>query len=297
MRYAIISDIHANGCALDAVRADADKCNIDSYWCLGDIVGYGPEPDRCIRFLHEQIDPQHWVLGNHDAALTGLIPVDEFNTEARDVIYKHRTLLQHADNQLLWHWCQEQMIDTRMLPKVEAHGDMLYVFVHACLVPNQYILCYLYPWRTTLIRWNGLEPLRRYLQDGMRACLLFGHTHIPTFCEMVDLPGNRAENRLRSIIYNQPVPLDGRLMALNPGSVGQPRDGDRRAAYAIIDTKQHTVEFRRVTYPFDLVQAHMQQEGYPASLREHLSKAGNPLDEDDLVQVYQRTVYGLEVIV
>lgn len=301
MRYAVVSDIHANWAALEAVYDDARKQSVGNFWCLGDIVGYGPDPVLCVRFLREQVQMDRWVLGNHDAGLIGLITTEDFNAEATEVLAKHHALFQAPDNQELWRWCQEHMTDARTQPHAMSYGDVVYVLVHACLAPNQYVgrttLSYLYPWETTWIRRYGLDPLRDgHLQEGKRGCLLHGHTHMPTFSDVVVAPGKRQSSRLRSIVYNQPLPLDGHLMVINPGSVGQPRDGDRRAAYAIIDTDASSVEFRRVTYDFRLTQAGMQRENYPITLCERLSVAGSLADSDLLARVYRRTEDGLEAI-
>lgn len=297
MRYAIVSDIHANWAALNAVIQDATAAQIDAFWCLGDVVGYGPHPEECVHFLHDRVDHNQWVIGNHDAGLIGLMTTADFSAEARAMLEIHRAILQHPTNQGLWEWCQAQMTEVRTNPRSSVHGDIKFVLVHACLTPDHYVgrtsASYLYPWNSLLLRWNGLDPLRdTHLEENGCACMLYGHTHIPTFAEVM----TRRRISLRSIRYNHPLPLNGQLLAINPGSVGQPRDGDQRAAYAIIDTDDHTVEFRRVAYDLTQLLQLMADRAYPHTLYERLRLAGNPADHQSLAEVYQRTVDGLEAI-
>ncbi len=301
MRYALISDIHANAPALIAVQDDiawqAEEYNqpIDAYWCLGDVIGYGPYASECVQFIQQSDKPLHWLVGNHDAGLVGIMSTQDFNQEARTVLARHRSILeQHGQ----WQWCQEHFATVHLPPQKEQHGDMCYVFTHACLVQNEYIgrssSSYLRPWEPLLLEWNGFNYLREsYLGTSQRACMIFGHTHFPTFAKA---ERERKGVQLRSIRYNQALPLGDDLTAINPGSVGQPRDGDRRAAYAILDTDAHTVEFRRVAYDYTQTLTLMEDESYPERLCQLLINAGGSQDLDNLAQVYRKTSKGLEVV-
>jgi len=301
MRYALLADIHANWPALEAVLEDAAKNSVDAYWCLGDVVGYGPNPVECVRFLREEVHPDRWVMGNHDAGLVGLVDFEtEFNPYARHVIQAHQSSLQQSEN--LWNWCKEYFIEERGHPRVEMHDETNCVFVHACLKPGffigRFITSYLYPWEPALLNWNGLDILAdEYRSVSGRAYLFYGHTHFPTYYGAENRGTQRDGYHLRSIKYAKPLPLGDGIVAVNPGSVGQPRDGDRRAAYAIVDTEAHTVEFRRVAYPVETVQEAMKREGYPDELVAMLwNAAGGPEDLELFATVYRRPKWDLEAV-
>jgi predicted phosphodiesterase len=245
--------------------------------------------------------PNSWVIGNHDAGLVQLTPTTDFNADARHATSLHQSQIQANDE--LWKWCQAAFHeDIHILPQSDTYENVVYVRTHACLKPGEYFgrtqMSYLVPWESTRLRWNGFDPLRdTYLGERQSAYLLYGHTHFPTFCELSIDAERTTERRLRPIVYGSPQRLGEGLVAINPGSVGQPRDGDRRAAYAIVDTAEHTVEFRRVEYRNTAVLIALRSGGYPIRLQELIVDAGFGRAEADLFQkVYRPVPSRLEVV-
>ncbi len=240
MRYLVISDIHANQAALSAVLADAGS--FDSVWCLGDLVGYGPDPNECIERLQDL--PHFSLAGNHDWAALGKLDIRSFNNDAR----------------ISSEWTQQQLSagGREYLESLPTRFEQdQFTLVHAS--PRQPVWEYV------------LDPLiaqRNYAYFDTPYCLM-GHTHIPVvFCQFDSNPVG-----CKTFVppFNGPVHLEveGRLM-LNPGSVGQPRDGNPDASYAILDTDTMTWEHRRVPYPIEITQERMRARDLPPRLIERL---------------------------
>jgi predicted phosphodiesterase len=231
MRTLIISDIHANLIALEAVLADAVP--YDATWCLGDLVGYGPNPNECIERI-TQLPNLQCVLGNHDAAAVGIIEVDAFNPEAR------KTVL----------WMQEKLTPTNKeyLKNLPERVNLEYI---------------------TLVHGSPYRPIWEYLLDTRTATISFeffdtpycfvGHTHLPV---LYHLPDDRQTAQLIVPEHVSQMTLAPRAI-LNPGSVGQPRDRDPRAAYAILDLTNYTWEWHRIEYDIKSVQDLMRIEKLP----------------------------------
>jgi len=241
MRIAVLSDIHSNLPALEAVQSDLPE--IDQVWVLGDIVGYGPQPNEVISSL--QAMGARSVLGNHDGAAIGMVDPAYFNPDARSAI--EWTAREIDDN-------SRSYIAT--LPEVRRDGDL--TAVHGS--PRDPIWEY--------ITSNGIAAANFGAFDT-RLCL-FGHTHVPVAFRLVDgaieaLPG----------LPGDVVALDGARALLNPGSVGQPRDGLPDAAYAILELRDEpgndTISFHRVRYEIDRTQRLMREATLPARLVERLS--------------------------
>jgi predicted phosphodiesterase len=241
MRYLVISDIHANEAALSAVLADAGS--FDFVWCLGDLVGYGPDPNQCIEQLREL--PHFSLAGNHDWAALGKLDTTSFNSDARVASVWTQAELTPANREYL-----------QALPT----NDVKEQFTLAHASPRQPVWEYV------------LDPLiaqRNFAYFDTPYCLV-GHTHIPIiFCSRGEGLGS-----CTTLVppYNGPVHLEieGRLI-LNPGSVGQPRDGNPNASYAILDTHAMTWEHRRVSYPIEITQERMRARGLPPRLIERLA--------------------------
>lgn len=229
MRVLVISDIHANANALDSVLAAAGT--VDATWCLGDLVGYGPDPNECVARLKAL--PQLVCLqGNHDAAAIGELELDGFNGEARASI----------------EWLREQLNSESLAflkglePRTEANGVTL---AHAS--PRQPVLEYL------LDTYSAAENFAYFSTDF---CLV-GHTHVPVLFFL-----NSEGVRMQIPNPNSALTLERRCIA-NPGSVGQPRDRDPRAAYAIFDDQTHIWDYQRVEYDVVGVQERMRTAGLP----------------------------------
>ncbi len=237
MRIAVLSDIHSNLAALDAVLAAAGP--VDGIWQLGDIVGYGPEPDAVVARLREV--GAIGVRGNHDAAACGGSEIDWFNPDAKRAMEWTRAAIS-ADSVA---WLQT-------LPdRLSVSG-------------------------ADLVHGSPREPLWEYVTSVplARANLavlehpigLHGHTHIPV--AFIEDDGRVGVVRP---LDGSELELRGRRALLNPGSVGQPRDGDPRAAYALVDPEAGSISWHRTAYDVGTVQAAMRAAGLPESVAARLS--------------------------
>jgi len=237
MKALIISDIHANLTALEAVLKDAG--HYDTTWMLGDVVGYGPDPNECIARLKELPD-LICLLGNHDAATLGLIDTAAFNRSASLAIQWTKDTISPANLSYL-----------DSLPKIARHGDI--TLAHGS--PRQPIWEYLLDIRTATENFGYFETSYCFV----------GHTHLPTIYHLPE------ERNVAELIVPEPghsISLSPRSI-VNPGSVGQPRGHDSRASYAIFDFETNTIEHHRVGYDIGSVQNRMRKAGLP---RRHITR-------------------------
>jgi diadenosine tetraphosphatase ApaH/serine/threonine PP2A family protein phosphatase len=232
MRVLVISDIHANLTALTAVLADAGA--VDETWCLGDVVGYGPDPNEVVECLRS-LPNLTCMLGNHDVAVLGQMNFSVFNNDARrSLIWQQKTISPENQKYL------------ESLPKAtRINGNV------------------------SLAHGSPRDPVWEYILNTLIARLNFeafetpycfvGHSHIQCLFRL-DMERDR-------VILD--VPLPGEVVRLtprailNPGSVGQPRDRDPRSAYAIFDPEAETWEPHRVEYDFEAVQERIREFGLP----------------------------------
>jgi len=237
MRILIVSDIHANLHAFDAVLESAGA--FDKIWCLGDVVGYGPDPNECIRRL--QGFSHVCIAGNHDWAALGRLNLDEFNTDA----------------QISAQWTQQELTAEsksylESLPeKVTEEGF-------------------------TLVHGSPREPIWEYIifpaiAKPQFACFdtdvcFVGHTHAPIIFSYYKDGDGPEVCEASGLPVEEKLLLGHERQIINPGSVGQPRDGDARAAYAILDTEKGELEHFRIAYPIKLVQKLMTERGLPSRL-------------------------------
>jgi predicted phosphodiesterase len=236
VRIAVLSDIHSNLIALDAVLTQIGS--VDAVWHLGDVVGYGPEPDAVVDRL-AALDATG-VRGNHDAAAAGGDEIDWFNPDARAAMEWTRTAISETTRA----WLDG-------LPPRRVEADF------------------------TLVHGSPRDPIWEYVTSAAlaRAGLsaistehgLHGHTHIPIAFTQVD-------GRMRTLAprAGNTVALGEGRTLLNPGSVGQPRDGDPRASYMVIDSDARTATWGRVAYDIDAVVAKMRAAGLPIRLADRL---------------------------
>ena len=232
MRILVISDIHANYTALEAVLNDAGP--VDETWCLGDLVGYGPDPNVVVEMVRD-IPNLTCILGNHDVAVIGKIPLEAFNGDARRVLMYHEKVLNADNTDFL-----------RALPsnlKVRGQASI----VHGS--PRDSV------WEYIL---NTLSARLNFDHFTTPWCFV-GHSHIQC---MFQLDESKDRVSLAQTQHGEHIHLQPRMI-LNPGSVGQPRDRDPRAAYAIYDTDGHFWEPRRVAYNVAEVQERIRQAGLP----------------------------------
>jgi predicted phosphodiesterase len=241
MRYLIISDIHANLAAFETVLKSAGE--FDKIWCLGDLVGYGPDPNQCIEQLKEY--DHLCVAGNHDWAALDRLDLAEFNAEAQQSARWTQEQLTPANRAFL------ENLPTTLIEKG-------FTLVHGS--PRQPVWEYvLYP--------SVAAP--NFDHFGTPYCLV-GHTHVPVVFELVDQEfGEYCE--LIQPRLDSPIPLEERRIILNPGSVGQPRDSNPLASFAVLDLDHLTIEYRRVPYPIAETQRLMTRAGLPERLITRLS--------------------------
>ncbi len=236
MRYAILSDIHANYDALEAVLKELEKENIDEYVCVGDIVGYGAEPDRCVDRIKKLVVA--CVAGNHDFATIEKTNIEFFNTYAKEATLWTRNKLSEEDKQYL-----------KDLKLVEDVGD--FTVVHGTLYAPA-LFDYI---QTTFDAYLSLQVLKSNL------CFV-GHSHVPISFFLDD-----------AVTYSVEPEIDlkpGVKAIINVGSVGQPRDDNPKAAYAIYDTEQSKVWVRRAEYDIEAAAKKIMDAGLPEILGERL---------------------------
>ena len=244
MRYLIFSDIHANITALDTVL-EASKGQWDQAVCLGDIVGYGPDPNEAVDRICELGCVT--IRGNHDKAIAGLTQAEEFNPVARTAVLWSRERLTAENLEFLSQLRQGPVfVDGFCIVHGSIHDEDEYVFV-----PPQ-----------------AIEELR----IAPTPLTFFGHTHRQGgFMQRgAGLGVINFDPSPRNFIGSLPIE-EGATYLLNPGSIGQPRDGDPRAAYAIADLDQKKVEFWRVPYDIAAVQNRMFEALLPEPLILRLS--------------------------
>lgn len=242
MRYAVFSDVHANLEALEAFIEHAARRRVDRYMCLGDMVGYGPNPNRCIARVRE-LPEAEFILGNHDQAAAGA----PYN--------------MHKDAQRAILWTRERLTPEN-LRFLQAMKPMVTI--------GRMIFCHATPCEP--LRWDYVrskEDMRRAFSKIKNRILFIGHTHVAAvltrrnfYCIYLHEPRNKTvvpAAELNRQIYNC-------------GSVGQPRDGDPRASYLVYDTASEMVEFHRIAYDHDRAAAKILSAGLPDSLASRLIK-------------------------
>ncbi len=246
MKTAFISDIHANLEALEVVLEDIREQAADRILCLGDIVGYGPDPNPCVALVRKVSEAT--VIGNHDWAALGRMDTIAFNEYAR-------AAADWTSNSLDAH--SREYLSLLPLDKVLDGGIRL---VHASpLEPER--------WTYVL---SFREAGRQFEAFEERLCFI-GHSHLPIVIQEKDGEG---EDRLVAREYpdHEPFALQaGSRYIINVGSVGQPRDRDPRAAYVIYDDEADSVLLRRLEYPVPVVQEKIRGSGLPDFLAQRLS--------------------------
>ena len=238
MVYGIISDIHGNLEALEVVLYQLQKA--ERLVCLGDLVGYGPNPNECVEKVRELNIPS--VAGNHDKAVTGEMELTWFNRNARDaVIWTQKEIKQ------------ENLEYLKKLPEVLEADDFQYVHGSLRSPLEEYI--------------TSLSEALATFERMTRPLCFIGHSHVPLFIALKK-DGN----------YDGRVLLDGEevlveeyeKVIINVGGVGQPRDGDPRASFGIYDSKTRIFTLHRVEYNVEQVQEKMKKVGLPQALIDRL---------------------------
>jgi diadenosine tetraphosphatase ApaH/serine/threonine PP2A family protein phosphatase len=239
-RVLVISDVHANAPALDAVLMDAGK--VDETWCLGDVAGYGPQPNECIERIRA-LPKLTCMMGNHDIAAIGDMQLETFNSDAKKALLWQRDMFSEESRTFL------SSLPDKLVVRGEvslAHGsprDPIWEYVMNTLVARINLGFFDTPWS------------------------FVGHSHFQAIFQFDALTNDM------TILVPRPeevYELNERAI-LNPGSVGQPRDRDPRAAYAIYSPDKHTWEPRRVEYDIKTVQKFILDAGLPSRHAERLA--------------------------
>jgi diadenosine tetraphosphatase ApaH/serine/threonine PP2A family protein phosphatase len=236
---AVISDVHANWHALEAVLAEVEREEPDELWCLGDLVGYGPRPNPCCAAAERR--SALCLAGNHDLGVLGTIDLDEFAGDAAVAARWTRGVLAEPSRSFL----------LSLSSSAAREGVELF---HAS--PRDPV------WEYVL----SAEAASAALELTEAPLVLVGHSHVPLAISLVSdvLDGGLAPGGTESQLG------PGRRL-LNPGSVGQPRDGDPRAAWLLLDFGAGVASFRRVEYEIERTQAEIRERGLPDALAERLA--------------------------
>jgi diadenosine tetraphosphatase ApaH/serine/threonine PP2A family protein phosphatase len=239
MRIALLSDVHGNLPAFEAVLADVDGDGVDEIWCLGDLVGYGAEPDGCVELARERCDL--CLAGNHDLVVTGDIDIADFSSSAAAAARWTRENIG-----------AESLAFLRGLNRTEERGEI--GVYHAS--PRDPV------WEYVLSHWQADEcmDLMEPRVGGI------GHSHVALWFSRA------AEGQVEGTVAKGGLERDlseGKWL-LNPGGVGQPRDGDPRAAWLLLDTEGWKAHWRRVEYPIDEAARAIEAAGLPEALAQRL---------------------------
>jgi predicted phosphodiesterase len=238
MRVAVVSDIHANYHALEAVLAEIAADDVDEVWCLGDTVGYGPRPNRCCTVVREHT--AFGLIGNHDLAALGVLPLETFNDDAAAAARWTQATLEEESRSFL----------ATLEPSGARVGVELF---HASPLDPV--------WDYVLSR----EGARLSLLATSAPLVLVGHSHV-----QLAFGSDRGPVAGGVATDGQEIDLAHGRWLINPGSVGQPRGGDPRAAWLLIDDRAGRATFRRTRYPIERTQAEMQARGLPGALASRL---------------------------
>ena len=239
MRVAILTDIHSNLTALEAILAETDEAGVDARWCLGDVVGYGAQPDDCARLASERCDI--CLVGNHDLAVTGEIDTEVFSASAAAAVE------WTVDN------CDKSTMDFLKTLKPEDTSQAAGLY-HAS--PRDPV------WEYVL----AVDQASACMEQQSAPVSLIGHSHVALYFTDgagTGATGGEAPDGHRIDLTN------GRWL-LNPGSVGQPRDGDPRAAWLELDTEAWTAAYHRVEYEIDEAARAIRAAGLPDLLADRL---------------------------
>ncbi|MGI8750364.1 MAG: metallophosphoesterase family protein [Thermoleophilaceae bacterium] len=243
----MLSDVHGNLPALRAVLGDVDGARTQALWCLGDLVGYGARPDECVRLVSERCDV--CLAGNHDLGVVDHIDIADFSPQAAQAA---RWTRDHADRSTLEFLGGLDSSDEGQAVGPSHEREVIGLY-HAS--PRDPV------WEYVL---SGSQAAECMDYMGPRVAAI-GHSHVA-------LRFTRSDGRMEgeAVAGGTRLDLSEGDWLVNPGSVGQPRDGDPRAAWLLLDTEGWTAEWRRVEYPVAEAAAAIEKAGLPTSLGERL---------------------------
>ena len=242
MRAAVLSDVHANLPAFEAVLAAVEEADVDQVWCLGDVVGYGADPDACTALVRERCTI--CLVGNHDLAVLDALDISTFSETARAAVEWTRERAGAATLEFL----------RGLQPAMSYAGLDLF---HAS--PRDPI------WEYVL----SIEQAEAGFDAQEARVSLIGHSHVALFFNRPD-GARRGYSHGAQAGDGAALDLDSGAWMLNPGSVGQPRDGDPRAAWMELDTDELTARYHRVPYEIERAAAAIREAGLPEPLAERL---------------------------
>jgi predicted phosphodiesterase len=238
MRVAVISDIHANLPALEATAEAIEREGADQIWCLGDLVGYGPHPNECCAWTREHAAV--CLSGNHDLGVIGALPLDDFAGDAAVAARWAQSVLDPGNRAYLAGLASSAVVDGVGL----YHGS-----------PRDPVWEYVLSW----------EAARDAIHDSGTEVTIVGHSHVPlAIPQQEGSAGGHAPGGTE-------IDLSGTRWLLNPGSVGQPRDGDAGAAWLVLDLDGQRASFQRTRYDVERTQAAIRAAGLPDALAERLA--------------------------
>ncbi len=282
MKIGILSDIHANYPALEAVWRDFSSLGMEKYWMLGDLVGYGPHPVRSLLWLKQNAADISWITGNHDAMMTGLFTKEEWemvNEGAKLALSLNKDSLNEENEESgeARDFLNTTFKGERITPITYFHDNVEYILSHGALTGQRFMRT-IFPWQVQIFIPAELNKLSDAQSQFPRVCFQ-GHSHVPML--VMASPKNGEGGFDIEVIKVEPehiYSLTAPLVIINPGAVGQPRDLDRRAAYACLDTAAHTIVFKRVEYDWQQTAQDMLDRDYPTSLIHRLRTAKAPED-------------------
>ncbi|WP_168203518.1 metallophosphoesterase family protein [Oceanispirochaeta crateris] len=240
MKILVLSDIHGNLEALQAVLKEAKDLDWKEIWFLGDLCGYGPQPDACFDLLMQHTIT--FIPGNHDLYICGRMKGDHFSNESRKALIISRSFISDKLVKLL-----------KELPAYQIKKGIELVHASPEGPSKIYIL-------------NEMDALKNF-RISRKKCVLFGHTHIQEYyrLEKSNVISCRGET-------GQKISFKKSKILINPGSVGQPRDGDPRAAWGILDLKHKEFTFYRTPYEYEVTQEKMKKAGFSDFLIDRIAK-------------------------
>jgi diadenosine tetraphosphatase ApaH/serine/threonine PP2A family protein phosphatase len=245
MRAAVISDIHSNLPALEAVLGAIDDAGtgIEEIWCLGDVVGYGAQPDACAELVRDRCDT--CLVGNHDLAALGELDISSFSSAAADAV---RWTIENAASETM-----------EMLRQLSPSGLRSGIAIfHAS--PRDPV------WEYVL----SVDQAAECMQLQPERISLIGHSHVALYFVGSKGDGEASETRGAQAPDGAAIDLAEGTWLVNPGSVGQPRDGDPRAAWLELDTTESSAVFHRIAYDVDKAAAPIIENGLPKHLADRL---------------------------
>lgn len=307
MKHIVFSDIHANAAAFDAMMADLReraKPWLDGearYWFLGDLMGYGPDPVEVLNEI-QTIPGLIFIPGNHDEWILSENGAD--SKSAKQSLRFHKEQLENMPLQRGYTWYKEIVTQALEAERESAdygavaqseNADTLLLFSHADVLPHTRRVTYLYPWEKEALRFRLAKLAAQFSDRYERVILFLGHTHVPMWAQYLD-----ESVSFRPIRYDYPLDVPPGVHIINPGSVGQPRDGDNRSAYVIFDASQAKTRFIRTAYDVEKVVHRIERIGsYDWDIQQRLVKRlrETAFDFDlksQLSRVYKRPMWELE---